>query len=84
MGTARNWFTTVQKKFIKSSHRKDVILHDQNLSQLPMIEEARDFPDISASSDHRLRQHIQPEKTLQQLKSSQSSGVILQDKNIEH
>ncbi|KAL4369142.1 hypothetical protein GQ457_05G012010 [Hibiscus cannabinus] len=51
MSTARNWFNTVRKKFIKSSHRRDIaILHSGNLSQHPMIKEARDFPNVSASS----------------------------------
>ncbi|XVF18102.1 hypothetical protein REPUB_Repub10bG0182900 [Reevesia pubescens] len=52
MGTARNWFNIVRKKFIKSSQRDITILHSGNLSDQSMIREAqaRDFHNISASS----------------------------------
>ncbi|KAG4212580.1 hypothetical protein ERO13_A02G175100v2 [Gossypium hirsutum] len=51
MGTARNWFNTVRKKFIKSSHQRDIVIpHSENLSQQSMIKEVRDFPNISPSS----------------------------------
>ncbi|XP_038997604.1 uncharacterized protein LOC120122543 [Hibiscus syriacus] len=74
MGTGRNWFNTVRKRFIKSSNQRDTtILHSGNLSQHPMIKEARDFPNISASSTSSFQtKHLQ--RTLQQFKSSRSSG----------
>ncbi|XWS45616.1 hypothetical protein CRYUN_Cryun15aG0151800 [Craigia yunnanensis] len=51
MGTARNWFNTVRRKFIKSSQRDITILHSGNLSDQSMIREARDFHNnIPASS----------------------------------
>ncbi|KAA3457580.1 protein IQ-DOMAIN 1 [Gossypium australe] len=51
MGTARNWFNTVRKKFIKSSHQRDIVIpHSENLSQQSMIKEVGDFPNISPSS----------------------------------
>ncbi|PPD76095.1 hypothetical protein GOBAR_DD26960 [Gossypium barbadense] len=51
MGTARNWFNTVRKKFIKSSHQRDIVIpHSENLSQQSMIKEVRYFPNISPSS----------------------------------
>ncbi|XP_022739982.1 protein IQ-DOMAIN 1 [Durio zibethinus] len=58
MGTARNWFNTVRKKFIKSSQRDITILHSGNLSDHSMIREARDFPNISVSSTSFQREHL--------------------------
>ncbi|XVF62252.1 hypothetical protein PTKIN_Ptkin08bG0202500 [Pterospermum kingtungense] len=40
MGTARNWFNAVRKKFIKPSQRNITILHSGNLSDQSMIREA--------------------------------------------
>ncbi|XP_039012348.1 protein IQ-DOMAIN 1 [Hibiscus syriacus] len=59
MGTARNWFNTVRKKFIKSSHQRDiVILHSENLSRQPMIKEARDFPTSAPSTSSSQTTHL--------------------------
>ncbi|XVE87495.1 hypothetical protein DITRI_Ditri18aG0122300 [Diplodiscus trichospermus] len=60
MGSARNWFNTVRKKFIRSSQRNITILHSGNLSDQSMITEATDLHDISDSSTskHLTREDI--------------------------
>ncbi|XP_021273596.1 protein IQ-DOMAIN 1 [Herrania umbratica] len=61
MGTARNWFNTVRKKFIKSSQGEIIILHSPSLSAQSIIGEGRDFHNNSSDSSpssFRRRKHL--------------------------